>query len=103
MTSYLKFLKYGSLVIVFLAILGFVSLLAISGSLTIGGEILLILIVAPIIYYLVLFGLANSFLDKKVQKLIPVVLLSVLFFGPFVALLDIEMAANIIFPSIDMK
>ncbi len=103
MISYLKFLKYGSLAIVILAILGFVSLLAISDSLTIGGEILLILLVASIIYYLVLIGVTNFLLNKKMRKVIPLILLSVLFFGPFVAMLDIETAANFIFPSIDMK
>lgn len=40
MRSYLKFLKFGPLAIVTLSCLGFITLLVMSGSLTIGGEIL---------------------------------------------------------------
>lgn len=103
MRSYLKFLKFGSLAIVALSCFGFMTLLVMSGSLTIGGEILLFLLITPIIYYLILFGLANFVLKNNVLKLIPVVVLSIFFFSPFLAVLDIESAANFVIPSIDMK
>jgi len=94
MVTYLKSLKIISLLIAGCTGLGFIFFLVFSGGLTVGGEIVFILTIATSIYFFFIFYFARELLKKEKPNPILLMLISFLFFLPFLFLLNIEDILN---------
>ncbi len=106
MTTYLKFIKYASL----LFLCGFGALLlwliSFSDSLTIGGELMIILAVLALFYFLIVFFSANALSKKEVPNKALVLVVSILFFFPVLfSVIDFESFFEFLFSGvhIDMR
>ena len=106
MTSYLKFIKFVSLLILCGAGASLLWMMSFSGSLTIGGELLMILAVLALFYFIVIFFSANALSKKITPNKTLVLIVSILFFFPVLfSVVDFEQFFEFLFSGvhIDMK
>ncbi len=102
MVEYLRFIKYGVLVLLSLIGIACLFLLLLSGGGLGAGLVLGILLVGAV-YFAPVYFLASFLLKKDNPNIILVLVLSLITFAPVLIFFNPEGFFNAILPSIDMK